>query len=244
LQRSIIDGAMEISERRLHSVLRPRRDIYAIDATTPSGEALEAMAATRHSRAPVVNCGELDDVAGVVHLRDLLAGDPDQLVGELAVDAHVFPETATVLDALREMQSKRAQLAIVVNEHGGTEGIVTVEDLLEELVGEIYDETDPDVLGVVHEADGAMVMPGRFPIHDLPDLGVVVPDGPYATVAGLVVTTLQRVPERPGDVARIDGWSFTVIEVDRRAVTRVRVRRTTPPTDAAIPPTVAPARPT
>ena len=84
LQRSIIDGAMEISERRLHSVLRPRRDIYAIDATTPSGVALEAMAATRHSRAPVVHCGELDDVAGVVHLRDLLAGEPDQLVEELA----------------------------------------------------------------------------------------------------------------------------------------------------------------
>jgi putative hemolysin len=223
LQRNIIDGALEIGDRRLHDVLRPRRDVVALDASVPSKEALDLLAATGHSRAPVVHGGELDDVAGVVHLRDLLGADESRNAGDLAREAHFFPESATVLDALRQMLARRSPLAVVVNEHGGTEGIVTVEDLLEELVGEIYDESDRDVLSVVVEADGALLLPGRFPVHDLPDVGVVVPSGAYATVAGLLLAKLQRLPDHPGDSVDIEGWRFTVVAVEHRAITRVRV---------------------
>jgi CBS domain-containing protein len=137
-----------------------------------------------------------------------------------------FPETAKVLDVLHEMQTRRLQLVLVVDEHGAAAGIVTVEDLLEELVGEIYDESDRDVVGVRREPDGSLVMPGRFPVHDLVDLGVEqVPEGPYATVAGLVLDRLGRVPQAPGDVVTVAGRTIEVLAVDGRAITEVRIGR-------------------
>ena len=111
----------------------------------------------------------------------------------------------------------------MLNEYGGTEGIVTIEDLLEELVGEIYDEFDRDVAGAQHEPDGALVLPGAFPMHDLPDLGVQLPEGPYVTVAGLVLERLGRVPS-PGETVQVDGWSAEVLEVGHNAIQRLRLR--------------------
>lgn len=113
----------------------------------------------------------------------------------------------------------------MVDEHGGGAGIVTVEDLLEELVGEIYDETDRDVLAVERESSGSLVLAGSFPAYDLGDLGVEVPDGDYATVAGLVLSILGRIPDSPGDVVDIDEWSATVLSVEHHAITRIRLSR-------------------
>src|SRR5690606_12305154 len=197
-QRLIIDGAFEISERTLDEVLRPRPDVFVLDASWSASTALHELAASGHSRAPVAHDRNLDDVVGVVHLRDLL-DQGERPVAELAGELRAFPETAEVLDVLHEMQTGRFQLVLVVDEHGAAAGIVTVEDLLEELVGEIYDESDRDVVGVRREPDGSIVMPGRFPVHDLVDVGVDdMPEGPYAPVAGLVPDLLGRVPEAPG----------------------------------------------
>lgn len=228
-QRLIIDGAFEISERTLDEVLRPRPDVFVLDADQPADAALQALVDSGHSRAPVAHDGNLDDVVGLVHLRDLL-DQGDRPVGELAGELAAFPETAGVLDVLHEMQVRRLQLGLVVDEHGAAAGIVTVEDLLEELVGEIYDETDRDVVGVRREADGSLVLPGRFPVHDLVDVGVHdVPEGPYATVAGLVLDVLGRVPERPGDRVVVAGRTIEVLAVKGRAITEVRVG---PPAEA------------
>ncbi|MGH9217101.1 MAG: hemolysin family protein, partial [Acidimicrobiales bacterium] len=162
-QRLIIDGAFEISERTLDEVLRPRPDVFVLDSDQPVAEALRVLAGSGHSRAPVAYDGNLDEVVGMVHLRDLLDGPGDRPVRERAGELAAFPETAGVLDVLHEMQARRLQLALVVDEHGAAAGIITVEDLLEELVGEIYDETDRDVVGARREADGSLVLPGRFP---------------------------------------------------------------------------------
>jgi putative hemolysin len=222
-QRLIIDGAFEISERTLDEVLRPRPDVFVLDAEEPAGEGLRALAASGHSRAPVAHDRNLDDVVGVVQLRDLL-DQGTRPVGDLASELPAFPETAGVLDVLHELQVRRLQLALVVDEHGAAAGIVTVEDLLEELVGEIYDESDRDVVGVRREADGSLVMSGRFPVHDLVDVGVRdMPEGPYATVAGLVLDVLGRVPDRPGDRVAVGGRTIEVLAVDGRAITEVRV---------------------
>lgn len=222
-QRLIIDGAFEISERTLDEVLRPRPDVFVLDSDWSAAEALRALAASGHSRAPVAHDGNLDDVVGVVHLRDLL-DQGDRPVAELTGDLVAFPETAGVLDVLHEMQTRRMQLVLVVDEHGAAAGIVTVEDLLEELVGEIYDESDRDVVGVRREPDGSLVMPGRFPVHDLVDVGVGdMPEGPYATVAGLVLDRLGRVPEAPGDLVVVAGRTIEVLSVDGRAITEVRI---------------------
>ena len=223
-QRAILSGAFEISERTLAQVLRARRDVVVLTAASSSTDALEVLVTSGHSRAPVAERGDLDRVVGVVHLRDLV-GAGAAPVGERATPAVFIPESAQVLHALREMQKARQQLAVVVDEHGGGAGIVTVEDLIEELVGEIYDETDRDIAGVEHEPDGSLVLAGSFPVHDLADLGVELPEGDYATVAGLVLTALGRIPERPGDVVAIDGWTATVLAVDHHAITRLRLSR-------------------
>ncbi|HEX5366446.1 MAG TPA: hemolysin family protein [Acidimicrobiales bacterium] len=222
-QRLIIDGAFEIAERTLTEVLRPRPDVLVLDASWSCARAVRELVDSGHSRAPVAHDRNLDDVVGLVHLRELL-DKGDRPVGEVAGDLAAFPETAGVLDILHELQARRLQLALVVDEHGAAAGIVTIEDLLEELVGEIYDESDRDVVSVRREPDGSMVLPGRFPVHDLVDVGIEdMPEGPYATVAGLVLDRLGRVPEQPGDVVVAGGRTIEVLAVDGRAITEVRI---------------------
>ena len=222
-QRMIIDGAFEIAERTLDQVLVPRPDVFVLDADWTAERALHELSASAHSRAPVAHDRNLDDVVGVVHLRDLL-DQGDRRVGELVGELVAFPETADVLDVLHEMQTRRVQLGLVVDEHGAAAGVISVEDLLEELVGEIYDETDRDVVSVQRAPDGSLVLPGRFPVHDLVDVGVTgMPEGPYATVAGLVLDLLGRVPEAPGDKVEVEGRTIEVTAVNGRAITQVRI---------------------
>jgi putative hemolysin len=222
-QRMIIDGAFEIAERTLDQVLVPRPDVFVLDADWTAERSLHELSASAHSRAPVAHDRNLDDVVGVVHLRDLL-DQGDRRVGELVGELVAFPETADVLDVLHEMQTRRVQLGLVVDEHGAAAGVISVEDLLEELVGEIYDETDRDVVSVQRAPDGSLVLPGRFPVHDLVDVGVIgMPEGPYATVAGLVLDLLGRVPEAPGDKVQVEGRTIEVTAVNGRAITQVRI---------------------
>jgi putative hemolysin len=226
-QRTIISGAFEIADRILREILVPRRDVLTLATCCPAPEALRALMASGHSRAPVVGPAGLDDVIGVVHLRDLI--DADGPVDALSRPGLFLPETLRVSDALRQMRGERTQLALVVDERGAIDGIVTMEDLVEEIVGEIYDETDRDVAAVVHEADGALLMPGAFPIHDLPDIGLhdesdAHEDGDYTTVAGMVLAALGHIPTAPGEVVELPGFTAEVVEVTGRAITRVRVR--------------------
>jgi putative hemolysin len=222
-QRVIISGAFDISERTLREILRPRREVVVLNSSISAAEGVEALLASGHSRAPVAVDGDLDHVVGVIHLRDLIGGT--KTVGELANPPLIFPETVRALVALRQMQQSRQHLAVVISEHGAGDGIVTIEDLIEELVGEIYDESDRDVLAVERRADGSIDLPGRFPIHDLIDIGVDLPEGDYTTVAGLLLDVLGRLPQEAGDVVAIDEWEATVLEVLDRAITRVRLRR-------------------
>src|SRR5919108_1009721 len=224
-QRTIISGAFDVGDRTLHDVLRPRPDVLVLDPDDSCAEGRATLVTSGHSRAPVGHDHSLDDAVGIVHLRDLLSDDPDCRIGQQAQPAMLFPEQVTVLRALRDMQVRRAQMAIVINEHGGAEGIITVEDLVEEIVGEIYDEADRDVMSVRREADGSVVLPGRFPIHDLPDIGIEAPEGQYATVAGFLLERLGRLPEMPGDVVVAGPWRFTVTEGTPGAITEVRIAR-------------------
>ncbi len=228
-QRTILIGAFELTERRLRDVVVPRRDVVALPANAVVDEGIRRLVVTGHSRAPVFR-GDLDEVVGLVHLRDLL--DASGRVADHIRAALVLPESMGVLDALRRLQAERQQLAIVINEYGATEGIVTVEDLLEELVGEIYDEFDLDSQGVQRQPDGSLVLPGSFPVHDLPDLGISLPEGPYATVAGLILDRLGRLPD-PGETIQVDRWRLEVLAVERNAITRVRLLPLDAPTGNA-----------
>jgi putative hemolysin len=219
-QRTILVGALEMTERHLRDVLVPRREVVALPADLEVEEAVRRLVASTHVRAPVYR-GDLDDVAGVAHLVDLVGASGR--ISDHCRPALALPESIGVLEVLRRMQRERQQLAIVINEYGGTEGIITIEDLLEELVGEIYDEFDRDVSAVQHEPGGAMVLPGSFPVHDLPDLGVELPEGPYTTVAGLVLAQLGHLPAA-GEQVEVGGWHLEVLEIDRNAIQRLRLR--------------------
>lgn len=222
-QRRIISGAFEIGDRLVRQVLVPRGEVFALGADEIAREAALQLADHGHSRAPVIR-GDLDDVVGVVSLRDLIT-HPDQLLEDIARPAVFFPETVLVIAALRRLQEEREQLALVINEHGGIEGIVSVEDLVEELVGEIYDEADPDIKAVERLSDGTILLNGNFPIHDLGDIDVYLPEGDYTTVAGLFLDRLGRVPGRPGDRVEVEGWILESVEVRGRAVRRLRLER-------------------
>lgn len=226
-QRQIMGGAIEIAGRPLRQVLVARNRVVALDEHVPVEEALRQLRAAGHSRAPVFR-GDLDGTIGQVHLRDLI--DPDGTVGERASSILPLPETLSVLEALRQLQSSRTELAAVIDEHGGTAGIVTLEDLIEELVGEIYDETDRDLLTVLREED-AMILPGSFPMHDLVDLGIDLPPGDYATIAGLVLDRLGHLPE-VGERVSIQGCDIEVIATDRRSIASVRIAGPAPPEQA------------
>ena len=228
-QRLIIDGAFEIAERTLDEVMVPRNDVVVIDADSSCAEALALLVETGHSRAPVAEKRNLDKTVGMVRLRSLI-GRSDEPVTSVMSDIPAFPDAARVLTALREFQTRRTQMAVVVDEYARTLGIVTVEDLVEELVGEIWDETDPDLQTVVREADGTIVLPGTFPVHDLVDLDVELPDGDYTTIAGLVLDELNRFPT-PGETIDFDGWHITIRSIGRHRITQVALRPAAPPDD-------------
>jgi putative hemolysin len=224
-QQTIISGAFEIADRILREILVPRRDVLTLPSGTTAHDALRQLIDGGHSRAPVVGPAGLDDVIGVVHLRDLV--DATGPVDALARPALFLPETLRVSDAMLQLRVERQQMAMVVDERGAIDGIITMEDLVEEIVGEIYDETDRDVQAVVHEPDGALLMPGSFPIHDLPDIGFD-PDGhdegDYTTIAGMLLAVLGHIPTAPGEVVTLPQFTAEVVEVTGRAITRVRLR--------------------
>ena len=218
--RTILSEAFEIGDRTLEQVLVPRRDVFTLSEDLTSAEAVQMLAASGHSRAPVVGVG-LDHVRGVATLRKLVSADGPLV--EHMDSVLELPESLVIIDALRALQKERQQLAMVVNEHGGVDGIVTLEDLIEELVGEIYDETDTDLMSVVQEADGSILVPGSFPIHDLPDLNIDVPEGEYTTVAGLILEGLGDLPDTPGASIEAGRRRFEVVEVEGLTITRVRI---------------------
>src|SRR6516164_6162505 len=223
-ERRIVADVFDAGKRQLREVLLPRTEVEFIAADTPLDRAAEMVSKASHSRFPVYQ-ESYDDVIGFVHLRDLL--DPGLtgkalVVGEVVRPVERLPISKRVLPALSEMRRDRAHLAIVVDEYGGTAGIVTLEDLVEELIGDIRDEYDveesPRTL-----AGGQVEVDGLLNLDEFAEeTGVALPEGPYETVAGYVLATLGQLPV-VGDAVEVDGHRLTVTEMDARRIARVRV---------------------
>jgi putative hemolysin len=228
--RRIITRALTLGQRSLKEVVVPRRDVLALPEDLPAEEALRRLVRGGHSRAPVYR-ETLDDADRVVGALALVGSDG--LVADHARAVPALPETLDVVAGLRRLQASRRQLAMVVDEYGGVEGIVTVEDLVEELVGDIYDEHDQPQEKPTYRDNGALELPGRYPVHDLERVGVRLTGTlPAATVGGLVSLRLGRLPD-PGDAVDLEGYRVTVLSVGGRAVTRLLVE---PPVRPATPP--------
>lgn len=226
--QEVLLGAFEVADRTVGQVMTPRPDVMSLVSDITVSEAIVRLADAGHTRAPVVPPDKgLDDAFGIAYLLDLLRSPGTERLSDNVSEPLILPESVDVLDALRRIQDSRQQMALVVDEFGGIEGIVTAEDLVEELVGEIYDESDPDVLAAERQPDGSVIVSGRFPVHDLVDLGVEIPDGDYSTVAGVVLDELGRIPAR-GDRVRVGAWEIEVESVARRTVARALIRPATP----------------
>lgn len=224
-ERRIITGALEAAERVLREVLRPRRTVVALRSDMPARDALRRLVASGHSRAPVYT-ERLDDTDRIVGVMDLV--DADGTVADHARPIVALPDSLGLIDALRRLQTSRTSLAVVVDEYGGVSGIVSIEDLMEELVGEIHDEYDRDVRDAVRNPDGSVSVVGRYPLHDLVDVRVDLPPEDIAevdavTVAGLVSELLGRLPE-VGDEVEVGGYHLRVDVVAGRTAGRVTVR--------------------
>jgi putative hemolysin len=199
-----------------------------VDAEMPAYKAVKFAAERPHSRYPVMN-GSADDIVGFVHVRDLF--DPavasrSVRVGDLARDVLMLPDTAKLLPTLTEMRRRSTHLAIVLDEYGGTAGIVTLEDLVEELIGDIKDEYDEEAGETTRLRSGDDEVDGLLNLDDFADeTGVELPEGPYETVGGYLMAVLGHLPQ-VGEMTMVGGHRLSVTEVDGRRVARVRV---TPP---------------
>ena len=226
-ERQMITSIFAFGDTTAREVMTPRTRVFALEIGTPIEEAMRRVREAEHSRVPVYR-GTLDAIEGFLQAKDLLAvahhlAPAPASLEELLHPATFVPEGKKIDDLLREIQSHRVHMAVVVDEYGGTAGIVTLEDILEELVGEIQDEYDREPALVVTLPDGALVVDGRLDADDFNDLtgSTIDTEGRVETIGGLVARELGTVPVG-GEAVRIGSWTFHVEAVEAKRVIRVR----------------------
>jgi len=228
----MLTSALEFKEVRVGEVMVPRVDMVAIRHDTLLDEAMRVMRQSGHSRLPVYR-DTRDEIVGILHAKDVLAawyrGEREKTVGELARPALFATESQRAYQLLQTMQRQRRGMAIVLDEEGGTAGLVTVEDLLEEIVGEIYDEYDVAETPVRQVGQGEFLVRAPLSIRQVEKyLGVELPEEEYDTVAELLVAHLERLPQ-VGDRVELDGVVLEVAEMRGRRITWVKIKITHTP---------------
>jgi CBS domain containing-hemolysin-like protein len=226
-ERELIMSVLEFTDTIVREVMVPRTDMVTLDGTASTDDAVDLVLESGRSRIPVTG-DSVDHVVGVVYGRDLLElfdqEAPARSVGKIMHDAYFIPETKPISELLREMQANQQHMAVVIDEFGGTAGLVTIEDLIEEIVGEIVDEYDEEEPMIV-EVDGAWLVDARLDVDDLAEVvGVELPSDEWDTVGGLVLELAGRVPEE-GEAFDHDGLVFTAHSVQGRRVAKVKVSR-------------------
>ena len=228
-EKRMIHDILDLGDMTVREVMQPRVDMIFVEDVETVRQAVDRMRGTGYSRLPVYR-EDYDTIVGIVHYKDLVApildGKGDEPVGHYAYEALFVPETKDVYPLLSEMQTNRQQMAIVVDEYGGTDGLITMEDILEEIVGEIGDETDvEDGKYVSTIAEDEWVVDGRLPVDEAAELGwPVVDSDDYETIAGWLMDTIDVVPQM-GDEFVISGYRFKIQAMRRRRISTIRVTR-------------------
>lgn len=224
-ERAILSDVFSLADKEVREIMLPRTEVEFIEADIPIFKAAQWVNDKAFSRYPVAGEG-FDDVIGFVHVRDLLNPEMRERsirVGDIARDILKFPGTKSVLSAMHEMRQAGQHLAIVVDEYGGTAGIVSLEDLVEEVIGEIHDEYDEIEKPSVRAASGEYDIDGLLNLEDFTEMTLVeLPDGPYETVAGWAVSQIGRLPEI-GDQVEFENAKFEVTKVEARRISRMKV---------------------
>jgi CBS domain containing-hemolysin-like protein len=230
-ERELIESIIEFGDTVAREVMVPRPDMVTVEYLATVTQALDVAIEHGYSRLPVLGQGEDDDVIGVAYTKDLMRtereGGGARPVTELLRSVRFIPEHKPVNRLMREMQAEKFHLAIVADEYGAIAGLITLEDCLEELVGDIRDEHDVEEAEVQQLADGTYLVSGRISIGDLDDLlDVELPDDDWDTLGGLIFNTLEHVPEA-GESVTNQGYLFTVTEMEGRRIKLVRVEPVT-----------------
>jgi CBS domain containing-hemolysin-like protein len=224
-KRQLLERVVRFTERTARQVMVPRVDVTWLDADMPFEPAIQRARASGFTRFPLAEGGNLDRIAGYVNMKDLLlATVRPKTLREAMREAPLVPETTGLFDLMREMQRRQLPMAVVVDEYGGTSGIVTLEDVLEEIVGEIRDEHDEEAPKVETRPDGSFVADGMVALDELRAQGVDMSETDADTVGGAVLERLGRLA-RVGDSVRFGEWVVTVETMRRRRVSRVSVRK-------------------
>jgi len=224
-EAEMIDKIFSLGDRAVREVMVPLVDVAALRETATPEEAIALIRERGNSRLPLFR-DRIDNIVGLVTAMDLLRrGAEVENLKALMRLPHFVPETRRIDDLLREMQKARIQLAVVVDEYGGSVGIVTVEDILEQIVGEIQDEREPTPATIERLPDGTYRVAGRVGIQEINEtLEWELPTGDYETVAGMILATLHRLP-RTGEEFRVGRYHLTVLEADERRVVAVKIRK-------------------
>jgi len=230
-ERELIESVIELGDTVVREVMVPRPDMVTVTSDFRVADAMEVVLLNGFSRLPVSRAG-IDDIVGVVHAKDLMRaerdGSEERPVTDLARPAHFVPETKRVAALLREMQRDRFHMALVVDEYGGTAGVVTLEDLIEELLGEIVDEFDVEEPSIEALPGGAYRVNARMPLDEVNELlHAHLPEGDWDTVGGLLLSELGHVPMN-GEHVVVNGWQLTAQRVQGRRIGRVRITRLPP----------------
>ncbi|NIY76521.1 HlyC/CorC family transporter [Thalassospira sp. HF15] len=234
-ERTMLHGVLDLEDVGVWEIMVHRRKVQMIDISRPMEEILDTVLASPHTRIPIYE-KDPDNIVGVLHAREVLKAivrgakpETAEDVRELSSEPWFIPDSTTLADQLKAFKERHEHFAIVVDEYGAFEGVVSLEDILEEIVGDIADETDVEVVGVQPQADGSVIVRGDVTIRDLNRrFGWRLPDEEAATVAGLLLYETRRIPD-VGQQFRFHGFEFEVLRRIRNQITRVRLRPVTDP---------------
>ena len=225
----MIQSILEFRDTVAREVMIPRTDIVAIPSDAPIGEIIDQVTRHGYTRIPVYD-GSVDNIIGILNVKDLLrlwsmpVGEAD--LKPLLRKPYFIPETKSIHLLLHELKGERQHMAIVIDEYGGTAGLVTLEDLIEEIVGEIRDEHDADETGLVELPDGSVLVDSRIEIEKVEErFGVTLPKGKYETIAGFILHLIRKIP-LTGDVIRHDELEMVVASATERSIKKVKIRKT------------------
>jgi putative hemolysin len=227
-EMEIIHSVFEFTDTPVRKVMVPRPKVFALDADTAPTEVGSLIVESGFSRIPAYE-GSLDNVVGVVYVKDalrLLEKRQPVVIRKILHPVHLVPETKKVGELLKELQKRRSHMAVVVDEHGSVSGLVTLEDLIEQIVGEIQDEYDWEERPVEKMRDGSMVVEGTVSAAELREShGIPLPEsGEFETVAGFMLERLGSVP-KGGEVVAAGDWRFTVVDVERNRISKVKIEK-------------------
>jgi len=231
----LIESIFEFKDTLVREIMVPRLEMVGVERYTPLNQIISLVLSCGHSRLPVFE-GDIDHIQGILLAKDLLVfwqttegpWDPDRVLRP----AYFIPESKKISDLLRDLVERKTQIAVVIDEYGGTAGLISLEDILEEIVGEIYDEYDRMEPRLAPQEDGSVLVDARLDVEELMEhFDLPRPEGKFESVGGLLIHLLGRVPQANDQVA-VDNLELTVVEADERRAKQVRARRLPPPAAA------------